>query len=231
MMMQEPPRDPTVLQPAHVALHQLATFTPDHRGRIEALARSPFFRLRPVEHGAVAEWVRISAERDPSSFPLGRISVHPSGLLLEAFSERRMDLLGSAVFESGLGRVRADQLRVFPVAEALGNPKHLAQPLHDLTDDELTAREVAVLYLRMAWTYLPREDLRGRTPESVVGSGRGRAELERIVEGLPRELRSEFPSFPAFSGDELLDLLLPEEPAPAPVPASRPRSATPRRKD
>lgn len=231
MMKQELPRDPTVLQPAHVALHQLATFVPDHHGTIEALERSPFFRLRPVEHGAVAEWIRTSAERDPFWFPLGRISIHPSGLLLETFSERRLDLMGSAAFESGLGRVRADQLRVFPVAEALANPRHLSQPLHDLTEEELTSREVAMLYLRMAWPFLPREDLRGRTPESVMHGGRGRAELERVIEALPRELRSEFPSFPVFSGDELLDLLVPEEPVPAPIPARRRRSATPPRKD
>jgi hypothetical protein len=230
-MKQELPRDPTVLQPAQVALHQLATFTPDAHGHIEALERSAHFHVRRVGRGAVAEWMRISAERDPSAFPLGRISVHPAGLLLEAFSERRLDWLGSEAAEAGLGRVRADQVRVFPIAEALANPSHLAQPLHELAEEDLTAREVALSYLRMAWVFLARADLRGRTPESVVRGGRGREALEGIVEGLPRELRAEFPSFPAFSADELLAHLLPEEPVPGPAPARTHRSASPRRKD
>ena len=230
-MKQRSPRDPTVLEPAQVALHQVVSFAPDFDGRVDTLTRSSLFRVQRVHDGVVAEWVRYSLERDPSAFPLGRISVHPRALLLETFSEARMNLLESVASESGIGRVRADQLRVFRVADAVANPRNLVQPLHEPADEDLTAREVAVAYLRMAWPFLVREDLGGRNPESVLRTGRGRAALEAIVEELPRELRAEMPSFPAFSVDELFELLLAEQPAPIETSVRRPRSAAPRRKD
>ena len=144
-MTQHRPADPTVLDPAGIAYHQLLAFSARPE-LVDALERSPLFRVR------------------------------------------------------------------------------LIQPLHDAGDEPLTAREVAADYLRMAWAWIPREDLGGRAPASVVGTGRGRALLEPLLDTLARALRSEIPTFPAMSSDELHEILLPEARPEAPAP-SRPRSA------
>lgn len=222
-MTQQFPGDPTVLDPACVAYHQSLTFSPRPE-LAAALERSPLFAVHRHGAGASCEWVLFSAESDASTLPLGRIRAYRHGVLLEAFSERRLALLRGAVREAGGGDIPADQLRVFRVADALAQPSRLLQPLHDLEGEPLTARELAADYLRMAWAWIPREDLGGRTPAAVLRTGRGRALLEPLLDTLPRALRREIPSFPAMSSDEMQDILLPEA-APAPSAPARTRSA------
>ena len=106
----------------------------------------------------------------------------------------------------------------------LADPTRLLQPLHERAGRPLTAREVAGDYLRMAWAWIPRGELGGHTPASVLGTGRGRALLESLLDPLPRTLRAEIPSFPAMSPDELQEHLLPE-PQPEATPPARTRSA------
>jgi hypothetical protein len=222
-MTQKLPGDPTALDPACVAYHQLLTFSP--RPEIAAaLERSPLFAVRRHVGGATCEWIQFSAESDPSPLPLGRVRVTREGVLVEAFSERRLALLRRAVREAGAGEIPADQLRVFRVADALAEPSRLLQPLHDLAGEPLTVRELAADYLRMAWAWIPRADLDDRTPAALLGTGRGRARLEPLLDTLPRTLRSEIPTFPAMSSDELQDVLLPEA-SPEPRAPARPRSA------
>jgi hypothetical protein len=222
-MTRHRPADPTVLDPAGVAYHQLLAFAPRPEV-VDALERSPLFRVRRHDGGASCEWIQFSAESDPSPFPLARIRVFSAGLLLEAFSERRLALLRRAVRDAGAGEIAADQLRVFRVADALADPARLLQPLHDASGEPLTAREVATDYLRMAWAWIPREDLGNRVPAAVAGTGRGGALLEVLLDTLARTLRSEIPTFPAMSSDELHEILLPEARPEPPAPA-RPRSA------
>ncbi|HMB71886.1 MAG TPA: hypothetical protein VKU85_21440 [bacterium] len=217
------PEDPTVLDPAGVAYHQLLAF-PARPELADALERSPLFGVRRHGNGATCEWLQFSAESDPSPFPLARIRSHREGVLLEAFSERRLSLLRRAAREAGAGEIAADQLRVFRVADALADPARLIQPLHDASGEPLTPREVAADYLRMAWAWIPRDELGNRPPASVVGTGRGRALLEPVLDTLGRALRSEIPTFPAMSSDELHEILLPEARPRTPAPAP-PRSA------
>jgi hypothetical protein len=222
-MSQQLPGDPTVLDPACVAYHQLLTFSPRPE-LADALAGSALFAVRRGEGGASCEWVQFSVESDHSPLPLGRIRSYRDGVLAEAFSERRLAMLRGAVREAGGGEIPADQLRVFRVADALERPAALLQPLHDLAGEPLTAREVAADYLRMAWAWVPHADLGGRTPAAVLRTGRGRALVEPLLDALPRELRREIPTFPAMSSDEVHGILLPE-PAPDPTTPARSRSA------
>jgi hypothetical protein len=222
-MSQQLPGDPTVLDPDCVAYHQLLAFSPRPE-LAAALERSALFAVRRDEDGASCEWVQFSAESDHSPLPLGRIRSYRDGVLVEAFSERRLAQLRAAAREAGGGEIPADQLRVFRVADALSRPARLLQPLHDLAGEALTAREVAADYLRMAWAWIPRTELGGRTPAAVLRTGRGRALLEPLLDTLPRTLRREIPTFPAMSSDEVHEILLPE-PAPDPSAPVRSRSA------
>jgi len=222
-MTQHRPADPIVLDPACVAYHQLLAFSARPE-LVDALDRSPLFTVRRRDQAASCEWIQFSAETDPSPFPLARIRALRDGVLLEAFSERRLALLRSAVREAGAGEIPADQLRVFRIADALADPARLLQPLHDLAGEPLTAREVATDYLRMAWAWIPHENLDGRVPAAMIGTGRGRALLEPLLDTLARTLRSAIPTFPAMSSDELHEILLPEA-ASAPSPPARTRSA------
>lgn len=222
--MTQQPRDPTALDPECVAYHQLLTFSPARPEMADALDRSSLFTVRTAAEGVTCEWTQFSAESDPSPFPLGRLRLYPGGVLLEAFSERRLALLRSAVRDAGAGEVAADQLRVFRVADALLHPSRLLQPLHELAGEPLTVREVAADYLRMAWAWIPCRELGSRTPAAVLRTGRGRTQLEPVLDSLVRTLRGEIPSFPAISSDELHDILLPE-PTPESADTERPRSA------
>lgn len=210
-MKRAAPQDPTALDPAGVAYHQLVSSAPPPDHLAEALERSPLFRIERLEHGARAEWMQATPESDRCLFPLGRVCLHPEGLLLEGFSEERLRRLRACMEEVVAGRMTTDQTRVFRVDAALARPERLHQPLHERGGETLTAREVAVTWLRMAWPFLPREELGGRTPQAALHTGRGRAAVERIVEHLPRELRRAMPAFPAFAVDALREILLPRE--------------------
>jgi hypothetical protein len=223
------PQDPTVLEPSHVSLHQLVTFAAAGADLVQALEESPLFHVERLERAARGEWMQLAPENDPSSFPFGRVCLYPHGMLLEAFSGARIDLLRGRLEELGAGRITADEIRVFRIAHALVHPERLHQPLHELVGEELTRREVALSYLRMAWPFLPREDLGGRTPHAALRTGRGRAAVDRILDGLPRELRRDLEPFPAFSADTLRAILLPEEDALVEAPARERQPAWERR--
>lgn len=224
-MTQQSPGDPTVLDPECLAFHQLLTFSPARPEIVDALDGSALFAVRRRRKSATCEWIQLSAESDPSRFPLGRLRVFDDGVLLESFSERRLALLRSAAREAGAGEIAADQLRVFRIADALADPSRLLQPLHEIAGEPLTAREVAADYLRMGWAWVAREDLGFRTPAAVLGTGRGRALLEPVLDTLARTLHEEIPSFPAMSSDELRRILLAEAPSPAAESPAPPRSA------
>jgi hypothetical protein len=205
------PPDPAVLDPAGVAFHQLVMFSPARPELADALERSPLFLTRRTGATVVAEWIQFCVESDPSPFPLARVCLWNEGVLLESFSERRMDMLRGNLRDLGGGEISADQIRVFRVPDAIANPQGLFQPVHEESGDPLTAKEVAVAYARMAWPFFPHARLGGRTPHAAMKTGRGRAALEEILETLPRTLRDEIPSFPAFAVDDLHEALLPEE--------------------
>ncbi|NNE42833.1 MAG: hypothetical protein HKN12_01370 [Gemmatimonadetes bacterium] len=214
------------LGPDEVALHQLLTLVPDAGAWAERLAASPLFSVAAVDGGTVAHWMQLSPEHDPAGFPLGRVTLGGFGVLLEAFSEPRLQELVRRVEETGTGRITRDQVRVIPVADAVSEPNHVLQPLQDSRGDALTRREIAAMYLRMAWPFLESEEFGGRRPEAVLHS-RGTGEsLDSILEGLAPKLRERIPTFPAFAGDELRDLLTAAPPIPSPsrsAPAGEPR--------
>jgi hypothetical protein len=206
-------RDPLRLDPEYLAFHQLATFAPAPLTLTEALERSPLFHVEYFDRAARVEWVRHNPEGDPEPFPLGVVTLHSHGILLETFGDERMTGLKSRVDGLQSLRLSADEIRIVPVAEMIARPRALLSPLADEDDRELDRREVAIRYLRMAWPFLSRPDLGGRAPYLLVRTGRGRRELDTILEGLPDELASTVPGFPRFEPDELRKILLPE-PAP-----------------
>jgi hypothetical protein len=214
--------DPTAIRPGDVELHQIVSLGASHPSLAEHFARSTLFAVRRGPHSTVAEWVRWTHEHERSPFPYGRVTVHGDGVLLEAFSDGRIRALRDRVDSLSAWQVAADERRIFQLPDVLDASIVVFGEPHP-------ARHAAALFLRMAWPFLPREDLAGRTPASVVGTGRGRASLEAILERLPRELKLGDPRFPAFSAEELLRLLLPEEPAPTNAPEEKPHSAERRR--
>jgi hypothetical protein len=214
--------DPTALRPEDLELHQIVSFTHSPPPLAEHLERSPLFAVRRGARRTVAEWVRWTSEHERSPFPYGRVTVHGDGLLLEAFSDDRIRVLRERVDSLSAWHVTADERRIFQLPELLDAPIAVFE-------EDRPPRHAAELYLRMAWPFLPREDLAGRTPAAVAGTGRGRASLEAILETLHQELRLADRRFPAFSAEELLQLLLPAEPAPRDAPQEKPHSAERRR--
>jgi hypothetical protein len=217
-MPKAPPLDPLRLDPEAVAILQSSTFTPDASTLVEPLERSPLFAVARIDRCARGEWIRYSSESDPSLFPLGRVVVHPGGVLLEAFGEERMKALRSRVNDLNAVRVTPDEIRVVPIEEALNRPAVLMQPIHELDERELSGREVAETFLRMGWPFIAREDLGGRAPHVVIRTGRGRRAIAEILEKLPEELRDTYPALPDFDATELRGLLLPQEPRPIETP-------------
>ena len=206
-----------------LVFHQLMTFAPGPVSVAEELERSPLFDVEPLDGGARAEWIRYTEEDERFFFPLGRIAVHPQGLLLETYSELRMAELRRRVDGLGILRITADQFRLLNAGDAIRRPSGLLQPLEELEERELTRHDVARTYLRMAWPFFARADLSGRCPYQILGTGRGRASLEAVLEKLPVELERWDPRFPVFDPEELRELLMPSErtiPAPSEEPSS-----------
>ena len=195
------------LDPDRIALHQLLSLAPDPAGDADLLSRSPLFAVTLADGGVVADWIQASPEDDPVPYPLGRVTVGRFGVLLETFSEERMEGLIRCVRECGAAEVSRDQVRVLPVAEAVAFPEHVLQPLRDQQGDTLTKREIAAMYLTMAWPFRACEALGGRRPEAVLRTPGAAESLEPVLEGLARELRAEIPTFPAFAADEIHELL------------------------
>jgi len=215
--------DPTVLED-DLAFHQIVSFTLSPPPLADPLERSSLFRVRRFRHRTEAEWARWSAEHEPSPFPLGRVTTWSDGVLLEAFSDKRIRELRHRVDLASSWKVSPDEKRIFQLHDMLEEPIPIFRPPRESAGGE-TARDAAALWLRMAWAFLPREDLGGRTPASALATGRGRARVAALLAGLPAELRAADPRFPAFSVDELRPILLPEAPTPTEAPEEHPHSA------
>ncbi len=223
-MSDAPTGDPLQLDPAILAFHQVFTFAPAPLTMTEALERSPLFRVEYVDRAARAEWMQLGPESDPGLFPLGAVTLHTSGVLLEAFGDRHMSDLRRCINGLQSFRVTADELRIVPVSEMIERPQSLMAPIADSEDRDLEGRDTATLYLRMAWPFLTRLDLGGRAPHALVQTGRGRREIESILAGLPAEFVAEFPAFPRFELDELREILLPPPAPAADAPTGEPAS-------
>ncbi len=229
-MRRRAPGDALRLDPDVVAWHQSQSFVAEPGGFAERLEASPLFRGAFRRHRGRAEWIRFDDESDALAFPLGLVTVHDDGILLDAFSEERMAALCSRVRELGAGAFTPDETRVFPLGHALANPGALARPLEEKRGEVPDAHAVVEVWLRMAWPFLPRPDLGGRLPVSVMTAGRGREAVEQILPALAAELSAR-PGFPRFSEEVLRAILLgpapgkPSRPAPARTPAGgAPRS-------
>ena len=223
-------RDPLAMDPDAVAWHQLHTFAAESRTFLERLVTSPLFGGVLRHDWGTVEWIRPRPDAELCAFPLGLVTVHAGGLLLEAFSEERLADLRRHASELGAGPVTADETRAFRLEHVLAHPDALFQPLQPTPRAVPSAREIAGRWLTLAWPFLPREDLQGRAPHAVVGRERGRAQLMRVLEGLPAELAG-IPGFPRFTPRALRTLLLPARsgrvapPAKLPAPMRSPRRA------
>ena len=202
--------DPLRLDPDGLAFHQASTFAAAPLTLTEALERSPLFEVEYMDRAARAEWVRHGPESDPTTFPLGIITLHASGVLLEAFGDQRMQELHHRVDGLQSFRILADELRILPVSEMIARPRSILAPIATAADRELDSHDTARLYLRMAWPFLARPDLDGRAPHMVARTGRGRREIDSILPYLADQLLVEFPHFPRFEESELREILVPE---------------------
>jgi hypothetical protein len=207
-----------------MAWHQLHAFVSEPRTLAERLAESALFRGAPRRGFGVAEWVGLDEEHDPLPFPLGRVVTHADGVLLEAFSEDRLEALRRRARALGGGDVAADETRSFLLETVLADPGVLLQPQHDPTGRAMTVLEAARTWLRMGWAFLPRPDLGGRTPCAALARAEGRAALEDALAGLPAELAS-IRGFPRMSSRALRAILIPPAATPGALAARRPSVA------
>jgi hypothetical protein len=203
-------RDPLALDPDDVAWHQLHTFVPEPRTFLERLRESPYFRGAPTRGWGHADWIRLSGTSPCSTFPLGRVTVHSGGILLDAFSEARLEAMRRRASTLGGGKLTPDETRSFPLEHVLAHPRALMQPLSVASSPARAVRDVAGAWLRMAWPFLAREDLHGVAPHLVVRARGGAEELATVLEKLPAEL-ARIPGFPRFTASALRALVLPEE--------------------
>lgn len=214
------PPDPLALDAATLSVHQIATFVVAPHSLVEALGASPLFTLVEDSGVARAEWMGFSVD-ESLAFPLGRITVHPQGILLDAFSEERVRELTRRVDSLGSWRVTPDETRAIRFEDAVAEPERLMHPLAESEGRNPSARDLGAWYLRAAWPFLPCDGLRGRTPQIAAQTGRGRDAVIKLLADLGLDLREVIPGFPLFDFEEIRDLLFPE-PTPAPhAPAKR----------
>ena len=112
------------LERDEIAFHQVLTFAPEPFSLGEALLESPLFHVQIRDRGAQAEWIQFCAEEGPSPFPLGRVTLHEQGILLETFNEDRTGVLRERVNSLGSWQVTLDQVRLFQVQDAIGVACH-----------------------------------------------------------------------------------------------------------
>lgn len=226
-MRRDAERDPWALDPGDVAWHQSHTFLVEPHTFAERIVESGRFKSEIGREGwGIADWVPPD---DEAPFPLGRVTVHPGGILLEAFSETRLAALRRSATELGGGALTADETRSFAIAAVFANPTVLMQPLHERSERALDAHGIAETWLRFVWPFIARDDLGGRTPHLVRGTARGRAALASVVASLPAELRR-IPGFPSLAESVLHAILLLEDRTAAPGTEPRSReSGAPRR--
>jgi hypothetical protein len=205
--------DSHALQPDEIAFRQWVTTAPDATRLLSFLAESPLFdadgRGRRVRRFA---WHSLPGDEDRSPFPLGRIVVFGSTTILEALAEHRLDAMRRLLEEHGMADTTSDQTRTFPVATVLERPSMLLAPLEDDRGGGISFDDVAAQFLRMAWAFLPQAELSGRTACAAVRTGRGRAALDRLIEGLPPALGSWHPLLSRVPPRALRALLLPRAP-------------------
>lgn len=222
-MRRRSPGDALRLEPDVVAWHQQQSFVADPGVFAERLALSPLFSGEFRRGRGRAEWVRLDDEADDLPFPLGRVTVHDAGILLEAFSEARIVLLRARVQALGAGTFAPDETRTFPLEAALAHPAGLLQPLEEKRGSRLEVRDVAEAWLRMAWPFIPRPDLGNRPPAALPPTERGRGALESVLGALRAEL-ADIPAFPVPSEEALRRLVVPRTGAPESTPPRlRPR--------
>jgi len=208
--------DPLALDSRGVSLHQLATFVIGAGALSEALERSPLFALGKIGDIWVAEWFAMAPE-ETLPYPLGRVTLHPRGILLEGFAESRLEEMTRHLDALGPLRITADETRAFRLEELLAEPERALQSREPVRGGDAGGRALARWYLRAGWTYQPCAELDDRPPYVVAQTGRGRKRIEALLDGLPARLEERYPGFPRFEPDELRRLLIPL-PAPAPSP-------------
>lgn len=218
-MRRRTPGDALRLDPDVVAWHQSQSFVTEPETFADRLQASPLFLGEFRRGRGRADWIRLDDEADVLPFPLGRVTVHDEGVLLEAFAEERMTALRARVQDLNAGTFTADETRAFPLRFALQNPGALAQPLEEKRGEALDRRDVARTWLRMAWPFIPRADLGDRPPVSVLGTGRGDEAVAALLPVLAAELAA-VPDFPRLAVEELRAILFaPAEPRPSPARA------------
>lgn len=214
--------DPLTLDPENVSLHQLATFVIGSDLLAEAMAKSSLFAQHPDDNSATWEWIATGPE-ETLPYPLGRVTLHKRGILLEGFAESRIREMTRHLDALGPLRISADETRAFRLEDLLREPKRALHPLEESRGRVPAARDVALWYLRSGWTYQPCPDLDGRPPYAAAQTGRGLKRMAGVIENLPARLKERYPDFPRFDADELRRLLLP-----LPAPAPSPEADTPR---
>ncbi|GJM45610.1 MAG: hypothetical protein DHS20C21_24520 [Gemmatimonadota bacterium] len=220
--------DPWALDAKRATFHQMATFVVWPHSLVAAVAASPLFEIRERDDVVRAEWMAASLD-EPSAYPLGRITLHSNGVVLDAFSEERIADLQRAVDGLGSWRVTADETRAFSLEDLLANPAAVLHPVEESRGRAPTARDVAVWYLRAGWTFQPNPALNGRAPHIAARTGRGWTQLKGLLPELAARLPEDHSGFPRFDPEELELLLLPGAPAPSPTPDPSRESGASRR--
>ena len=122
------PIDPLTLDPDGIAFHQLVTFSLSPPPLADHLERSPLFELRRYERSSQAEWVRWTSEHERSPYPFGRVTIFAQGVLLEAFSEKRIRALRDRVDAVSAWQVSADERRIYQLPDVIEEPIVIFQP-------------------------------------------------------------------------------------------------------
>ncbi|MEZ5063217.1 MAG: hypothetical protein R3B81_00695 [bacterium] len=210
------------LDPGRLALHQAVRFH-EESARVRALGEREAFRLVPRDRCLRAEWTRLDPEDDDTPFAFARVCSGGGALVIESFSEEWLRAAEREI--SGGTAWPHDETRALPFERLLENPNAICGPAGQADSPHLARREVAELYLRLAWPFLPNDALGGRTPSAVAETASGRERLEILTEALPDSLREAWACFPDLDADEMRDILFPRrvrratgEPAPIPDP-------------
>lgn len=217
------PIDRLLLADDVVTLHQVATFVKGSASLADAVQASPLFDAEALEGGLRAEWIALGPD-EPLPFPLGRLTVHAGGVLLEGFAETRVHELRRELDRLAPVRLRVDETRAFRLEDLLIDPGRAMHPLEEAAGGKPSREGIARWYLRAGWPFRPCDALDGRPPYVAAQTGRGRARLESLLEDLGPELARRYAGFPDFDPETLHEMLLEPKPKPAPTPRSRRRA-------
>jgi hypothetical protein len=217
------PIDRLLLAENGVTLHQIATFVKEPAPLADAVEASPLFDAESADGGMRAEWIALAPD-EPVPFPLGRVTIHAGGVLLEGFAEARVDELRRALDALAAVPLTVDETRAFKLEDLLVDPGRAMHPLEEAAGAPPSRDDVARWYLRAGWPFQPCDALDGRTPYAAAKTGRGRARLEALLEELGPELARRYAGFPDFDPETLHELLLEPKPKPKSAPRSRRRA-------